>query len=147
MSHSALIRAQVEARLTGRVAAPFATRSFAEKPVLHTGIEAIAAAMGGVPCGEITEIVGPRWCSTGRKSLQAQLLASGTKEQFCALIDATDAFDPKSALSAGVNLQRLLWIRCSGAGMKTLEQAFKVADMLLQGSGGFGLLMLDRGSI
>jgi hypothetical protein len=147
MSHSALIRAQVEARLTGRVAAPFATRSFAEKPVLHTGIEAIDAAMGGIPCGEITEIVGARWCSTGRKSLQSQLLASGTKEQFCALVDAADSFDPKSAFSAGVNLQRLLWIRCNGQGMKTLEQAFKVADMLLQGSGGFGLLMLDLAEV
>jgi hypothetical protein len=31
--------------------------------------------------------------------------------------------------------------------MKTLEQAFKVADMLLQGSGGFGLLMLDLAEV
>lgn len=30
-------------------------------------------------------------------------------------------------------------------GMKAMEQAFKSADLLLQGSGGFGLLILDLG--
>jgi hypothetical protein len=112
-----------------------------------TGIPAIDSILGGVPCGEITEIVGTRWCSTGRKSLQSQLLARATKDQFCALVDATDSFDPKSARAAGVELRRLLWIRCSGHGMKAMEQAFKSADLLLQGSGGFGLLVLDLGGV
>jgi len=70
-----------------------------------------------------------------------------TKDQFCALIDATDSFDPKSARAAGVDLRRLLWIRCGGQGMKAMEQAFKSADLLLQGSGGFGLLALDLGGV
>jgi hypothetical protein len=147
MPDFALIRTQVEAQLAGRVIAPFAQRSSTEKHVLQTGVDEIDASVGGIPCGEITEIVGSRWCSTGRKSLQAQLLASGTREQFCGLIDATDSFDPKSAHFAGVNLRRLLWVRCSGQGVKTLEQAFKVADLLLQGSGGFGLVMLDLAGV
>ncbi len=147
MPDFALIRTQVEEQLTGRVTAPFAPRSSNEKPVFRTGVVEIDACIGGIPWGEITEIVGPRWCSTGRKSLQAQFLASGTKDDVCGLVDATDSFDPKSARSAGVNLRRLLWIRCSGQGVKALEQAFKTADLLLQGSGGFGLLMLDLGGI
>ena len=85
----------------------------------------------------------PSWSSSGGKSPEARLFASATRLHYCALVDATDSFDPKSAQIAGVNLRRLLWIRCSGQGMKALEQAFKSADLLLQGSGGFGLLIVD----
>jgi hypothetical protein len=147
MASLAAIRAQVEERLSGRVTAPFTARPPVEQPVLVTGIPAIDSNLGGIPCGEITEIVGARWSSTGRKSLQSQLLSRATKDQFCALIDATDSFDPKSSRSAGVDLRRLLWIRCSGQGMKAIEQAFKSADLLLQGSGGFGLLVLDLAGV
>jgi hypothetical protein len=114
---------------------------------MPTGVGIIDDAIGGIPCGGITEIVGPSFCSTGRKSLQAQLLAGASREQFCALVDATDSFDPRSAQTAGVNLKRMLWIRCSGRGVKALEQAFKASDLLLQGSGGFGLLMVDLAGI
>jgi hypothetical protein len=147
MSSLASIRAQVEERLSGRITAPFTARPPVEQSVLVTGIPAVDSILGGIPCGEITEIVGTRWCSTGRKSLQSQLLARATKDQYCALVDATDSFDPKSARAAGVDLRRLLWIRCSGDGMKAMEQAFKSADLLLQGSGGFGLLILDLGGV
>jgi hypothetical protein len=147
MASLASIRAQVEERLSGRVTAPFTAHTPVKQPVLVTGIPAIDAILGGIPCGEITEIVGTRWCSTGRKSLQSQLLARATKDQFCALVDATDSFDPKSARAVGVDLRRLLWIRCSGQSMKAMEQAFKSADLLLQGSGGFGLVTLDLAGI
>jgi recombination protein RecA len=147
MTSSAAIRAQVEARLADRVPAAFAQRAPAEMPLLPTGIATLDAAIGGIPCGGITEIVGPAFCSAGRKSLQAQLLAGATQERFCGLIDATDSFDPKSAESAGLNLHRLLWIRCGERGMKGLEQAFKATDFLLQGSGGFSLVMVDLAAI
>jgi len=147
MSRLALIRAQVETRLLGRVPAPFALRPSMEKPVLPTGIGAIDDAIGGLPCGGITEIVGQRWCSSGLKSFLAQTLSLATCEYVCALIDATDSFDPKSAAALGVNLRRLLWVRCSGRGMKALEQALKSADVLLQGSGGFGILLLDLSGV
>jgi hypothetical protein len=42
-----------------------------------------------------------------------------------------------------VSLDRLLWVRCGGREMKALEQAFKCADLLLQGSGGFEVIILD----
>src|SRR6266852_9450852 len=147
MFSPALIRAQVEARLADRVPSAFGQRPPIEMRTMPTGVSVIDAAIGGIPCGGITEIVGPALCSAGRKSLQAQLLAGATRERFCALVDATDSFDPRSAQAAGVNLRRLLWIRCAGEGMKTLEQAFKAADLLLQGSGGFGLLMVDLAGI
>ena len=147
MSSAALIRAQVEARLANRVPAAFTQRPCVEMRTMPTGVTDIDAAIGGIPFGGITEIVGPSLCSTGRKSLQAQLLASATREQFCGLIDASDSFDPRSGQAAGVNLKRVLWIRCGGRGVKALEQAFKASDLLLQGSGGFGLIMVDLAGI
>jgi hypothetical protein len=62
------------------------------------------------------------------------------REEHCALVDAGDAFDPVTAAAAGVNLGRLLWVRCGGRA----EHALKVTDLLVQG-GGFGLVVLDLG--
>jgi hypothetical protein len=55
-------------------------------------------------------------------------------------VDAEDCFDPLSAATAGVRLERLLWIRCS----HNVEHALKAVDLLIQG-GGFGLVVLDLG--
>jgi len=41
-----------------------------------------------------------------------RLAAATRREEICTLIDASDAFDPHSAAAAGVNLERLLWVRC-----------------------------------
>src|SRR5512143_739599 len=77
-----------------------------------TGIEALDALSGGLPRGGLTEICGP--ASSGRTSVLLALLAQITQDgEVCALEDATDSFDPKSAEAAGVELGRLLWIRCS----------------------------------
>jgi hypothetical protein len=40
-------------------------------------------------------------------------LASATRRgEYCAVIDASDVLDPHSATAAGVDLDRLLWVRC-----------------------------------
>lgn len=147
MCPASTIRSEVEAKLSGRIANPFAMRAQVEKTLMPTGIATLDTLIGGIPCGAITEIVGSAWCSAGRRSLETQLLATATREHHCALVDATDSFDPKSAQAAGVIPQRLLWVRCGGRGMKALEEAFKSADLLLQGSGGFGLLVVDLAGI
>jgi recombination protein RecA len=54
------------------------------------------------------------------------------------LIDADDAFDPSSAMAAGVRLSQVLWVRCGG----NVEHALKAADLLSQ-AGGFGIVALD----
>ncbi len=143
----ASLRVEVEERLKGRVSAPFNFRPAAQTSVLNTGIPAIDSCCGGIPLGAITELVTGRWCSAGTKSLFCQVLARVTAEQFGALVDATDSFDPRSAKDAGVRLDRLLWVRCSGKGIKAVEQAFTSADLLLQGSGGFGLLVVDLANV
>jgi hypothetical protein len=115
-----------------------------EKPVvetLSTGIDEVDALTGGVPRGGITEIFGP--ASSGRTSLMCSMLAHATThEETCALVDTNDVFAPAVAIAAGIDFDRLLWIRCGG----NLEHAFKATDLLLH-AGGFGLVILDLGDV
>ena len=161
---TAVLRAQLEEALRTRFAAPvpvpatrLADRLAAE--TLATGIAAIDALCGGLPRGALSEIVGGE--SSGRTSLLLSVLAQA-RAGYCALIDASDSFDPRRAEQAGVELERLLWVRCSRQSpvasrqgfretgnrkretpnYARLEQALKAADFLLQ-AGGFGLLVLD----
>jgi hypothetical protein len=87
-------------------------------------------------------------------------LAGATRRQEAsALVDASDRFDPATAAAAGVDLERLLWVRCSEQSsaasakrcgkhkaLDRLEQVLKITDLLLQG-GGFGMVVLDLGDI
>jgi recombination protein RecA len=76
------------------------------------GIAALDALTGGLPRGSLTEISGPD--SSGRTSVLLAALAAATQRgEICALIDATDSFHPHSAVAAGVDLTRLLWVRCN----------------------------------
>jgi recombination protein RecA len=103
------------------------------------GIAEIDLAIGGLPRGCLTEIVGP--ASSGRTSLlMATLSAATARQETCALVDADDAFHPASAEAAGVDLERVLWIRCGHDAGKAL----KAADLLTAG-GGFGLIAVDLG--
>jgi recombination protein RecA len=143
MSSIAIIRSQVECRIPG--ALTIYQRSAPE--VFPTGIQAIDCGIGGIPQGALTQICAPVGITSGRTSLLLSLLAQVTgKEQFCALVDATDCFDPESAGVMGVCLSRVLWVRCIQHGMKAVEQAFKAADILIQ-NGGFGLIAIDLGNV
>jgi recombination protein RecA len=136
----AALRAQVEAALASRVSAPFNYRDRKIVETVSAGIPEIDSLAGGLPRGGLTEIYGPP-CS-GRTSLLVAALASRTADaEVCALIDGRDAFDPHSAELAGVELKRLLWVRC-----QNIDQALRATDLLLQG-GGFGLVALDLGDI
>ena len=83
------------------------------------GIVALDALTGGLPRGSLTEISGPD--SSGRTSVLLAALAAATQRgETCALIDATDSFHPHSAAAAGIDLSRLLWVRCNAA-MQTVS--------------------------
>jgi recombination protein RecA len=92
-----------------------AASRLADRPAAATvvsGIEALDALTGGLPRGGLTEICGP--ASSGRTSVLLAVMAKMTAQgEVCALVDASDSFDPKSAEAAGVELRRVLWIRCS----------------------------------
>lgn len=91
----------------------------------------------GVARGILAEIYGKR--SSGRTSAALHFLAQSTqKGEICALVDLNDCFDPVSANKAGVQLDRLLWVRCGG----DAGHAMRAADLLLH-AGGFGVVLLD----
>jgi len=110
------------------------------------------APLGGFPRGHVSEIIGAR--SSGRTSLVLRMLAAATaRGELTALVDALDRFDPESALAAGVDLNRLLWIRghvvshpgpSRDANQKAMEQAIKALTLVLQ-AGNFGLVICDVG--
>lgn len=107
--------------------------------MVRSGVSELDAVTGGLPRGCLTEIFGP--ASSGRTSLLISILAASTERQEAyALVDSEDAFDPASAATAGVRLDRLLWVRCG----HNAEHALKTADLLIQG-GGFGLVVMDLG--
>jgi len=162
--------------------------------MVSSGIREIDKLAGGLPRGCLSEICGP--ASSGRTSVLLAALAAATRRQeVCALVDATDSLDVVSAAAAGVERERVLWIRgnpASGVGrqasdlglqtsgakfearsqnqrsadrgsqsdapgltsdargptpeVRSLEQALRVTDLLLQ-SGGFGLVAIDLGDV
>jgi recombination protein RecA len=139
-SNLATLRSHVELSLAGRIVSPFGYRDRKSVETVLTGIPEIDALAGGLPRGALTEICGPP--SSGRTTVLLAALASRTAEaEVCALIDARDSFDPRSAEAAGVELEQLLWVRCRG-----LDQSLRAADLLIQG-GGFGFIALDLSDI
>jgi hypothetical protein len=139
-SNLATLRSDVELSLSGRVVSPFGYRDRKSVETVLTGIPEIDALAGGLPRGALTEICGPP-CS-GRTTVLLSALASRTAEaEVCALIDARDSFDPRSAEAAGVELEQLLWVRCRG-----LDQSLRAADLVIQG-GGFGFIALDLSDV
>jgi recombination protein RecA len=86
---------------------------FRNRPAMElqpSGVGELDAVLGGgFPRGSLVELCGP--ASSGRTSLALSLLAQSTQEA-CAFVDVSDSLDPISLAAAGVELQRLLWIRC-----------------------------------
>lgn len=165
-----LLKRQVESDLEKKVPSALTVRERPAPVTLPTGVAAVDALTGGVPRGALSEITGP--VSSGRTSLLLSLLAQATaRAEFCALVDASGAFDPASAEHAGVDLERVLWVRCTRLpncrtaelqdsqfgnsalrhfgnrkDLSTLDKVLRVADLLLSG-GGFGLVALDLGDV
>lgn len=156
-----------DARLAGITpASRLAARPAPE--MVSSGVAAMDALTGGLPRGCLTEICGS--ASSGRTSLLLSALAAATRRgECCAIVDAGDALAPQSAADAGIELGRLLWVRCSEESpepavhksggrrdkkqfMKSesaeqrLEQLLRATDLLLE-SGGFGMIALDLGDL
>jgi len=117
-------------------------------PTGHTPLDARLG--GGFPRGQLSEIVGSR--SSGRTSLLLQTAAAATaRGELVAIVDALDMLDVASAEAAGIQLDRLLWVRghvvsnpgmCRDLNQRALEQAIRAFTLVLQ-AGNFGLVVLD----
>ncbi len=108
---------------------------------------------GGLPRGQLSEIAGPP--ASGRTTLLLQVLAAATgRGEIAAIVDTFDRLDLASVVSAGVDLDRLLWIRGHGPvgathasplpelADRAIERALKALNLVLQ-AGGFGVVALD----
>lgn len=122
-----------------------------------TGLPQVDAALqGGLRRGQVSEIVGTH--SSGRTTVLLGLLAEATRRgEIVALIDACDRLDVASAVAAGVDLERVLWVRGQAGGSpvgvgseaaleRLVGRALKAAHLVLQ-AGGFGVVALDLADV
>lgn len=110
----------------------------AGEDLLPTAVEPLDRLLrGGLQRGSLVELVG--WRSSGRLSAVLAVLAAVTGAgEAAALIDLGDGLDPRTAFSAGVDLERLLWLR-----PRHMKDALRSAEMLL--ASGFPFLALELG--
>ena len=145
-------RADLESLLRARqLDRTLTTASTLQYDAAPTGVAGLDAPLGGgFPRGQLSELVGVR--SSGRTSVLLQTIAAATaRGELVAIVDALDMFDVESAAAAGVDLDRLLWIRgfvvanpglCRDMNQRALEQALRAFTLILQ-AGNFGLVVLD----
>src|SRR6266404_3128263 len=105
---------KIDTGLIGRGLEGFQNRAAVElQPSGVTELDAVLG--GGFPRGSLVELCGS--ASSGRTSLAFSLLAEATeRQQACAFVDVGDSLNPLSLAAAGVELQRLLWMRCGETG-------------------------------
>jgi hypothetical protein len=116
----------------------------------HAGLD--ARLRGRIPRGQVSELVGPR--SSGRTALMLRMLGAATaRGELVALVDALDMLDVESAAAAGIDLDRLLWVRgfvvpnpgmCRDTNLRAMIQAVRALTLVLQ-AGNFGLVVFDAG--
>jgi recombination protein RecA len=112
MATAFALRTQIEAALAERIPSALTPAPRMVRPVVGTGVAAVDEVLaGGLPVGAVTEMIGAE-CS-GRTSLALNFVAQVMREgKVCAWVDVSDALSPESAASCGVDLARLLWVRC-----------------------------------
>jgi hypothetical protein len=139
-------------------------------PAVPFHVRALDAYLqGGLPAGQLSEVVGP--ASSGRTTIAWQWMAAATRRgDTVALVDTFDRFDPASAVACGLDLDRLLWIRgqaisktaCAvdpvwlpgvrtveGPGTmveRTLDRALKALNLVLQ-SGVCPVVVIDLADV
>jgi len=154
MISSAALRTQIEAALAAREFTVFRAPAPARRPAIPTGIASLDRLLnGGFPVGAICEVTGAE--SSGRTTLTLSFLARVMQGgDVCAWIDVGDTLDPESAAALGIDLARLLWVRCQDTGTgysrrkpwSRLDQALRAADLVLQ-AGGFSAIVFDMGCV
>lgn len=112
MRSAAALRSEIEAALSQRIPSALTPAAKAIRECVPTGNAAIDALLnGGFPVGAVTEMFGPE-CS-GRTTLALSLVAQVTQaNRVCAWIDVSNTLSPESAVASGVDIKRLLWVRC-----------------------------------
>jgi hypothetical protein len=146
MASAHLLRLQIEAALADRIPSALTPAPRVIRPTAPTGIAAIDDQLGGgLPIGAITELAGPE-CS-GRTSLALSFIAGlTTAGHVCAWVDVSDTLHPESAAAIGVDLARLLWIRCGPeAQQHTLPGLFEKSTGKFPGKQNVSVAVISSG--
>ena len=120
-----------------------------------TGLLSLDGVLGGGwRRGEISEVVGAR--SSGRMTLLVSTLAAAARRgEVVGLVDTFDRFDPRTAAAAGLDLDRVLWVRGVPLGQTrrgpsiadvAVQRAIRAGDLLIR-AGGFGVVALDLADV
>jgi hypothetical protein len=104
-------------------------------PISFDGLDQLLG--GGLPRGELVELVGRGSCGRFAALLAALRAVTGAGEA-AALVDQGAQLDPQGAVELGVDLERLLWLRPQNTG-----DSLAAAELLLHT--GFPLVALDLG--
>src|SRR4051812_43009733 len=95
----ATLRVRIESSLQERLSSTLLLRERIAPPTSVIGIAALDALTGGLPRGALSEFAGAT--SSGRTGVMLSALAEASQRQeICALVDASDSFDPLSASAA-----------------------------------------------
>ncbi len=154
MPSALTIRLQIEAALADRIPSALTPGPRILRPMMPTGIDSVDELLGGgLPVGALTEMIGAE--CTGRTSLALSFAAQITRvEKVCAWVDVSNALSPESAAACGVDLARLLWVRCGVASAKqgpqhsesfTLPEKYRVPPTVKKGLHGGGMGSHPRG--
>jgi recombination protein RecA len=116
MPSASALRLQIENALAARIPSALTPIPRIIQPVSPTGVDSVNELLhGGLPLGAISEFVGAE--GSGRTSLALSFIAQVTcAGNVCAWIDVCDALQPESAAEIGIDLERLLWVRCGVVG-------------------------------
>jgi recombination protein RecA len=114
------LRQQIEATLAARVPAALTPAARSVRQGVLSGIGAVDSLLqAGVVEGAITELVGAE--GSGRTSLAlAYISALARTDTVCAWVDVADTLCVESVAANGVDLERLLWVRCGQPRMQTV---------------------------
>ncbi len=154
--------------LNGQTASPEQLQQLLEFPGVFKGheltrkdrrltcdIAQINTLIGGIARGRISEITGP--LSSGKTTIAASFASAASRRgEVVGWVDVPGAFDPRSLEAAGADLARILWL-CFAKKPTLARSPFitkererryelKAAEMLL-GAGGFGLIVIDFGTL
>lgn len=110
---------------------------------------------GGLPRGQVSEVAGGP--SSGRTTLLLQLIGAVTRRgEIAALIDTGDRLDVAAASAAGIDADRLLWVRGESFDSlrslgtspidRMVDRAVKALNLVLQ-AGGFALVAIDLADV
>src|SRR5947207_15761803 len=106
-----MLRAKLETALAERIHFPFTDLDKRVLERVSAGVGSLVKATGGIPRAAITEIIGG--ASSGKTGIALSIVAAASgRGETCALVDGANAFDPASGASSGIDLSRLLWVRC-----------------------------------